>query len=123
MKKRNLLIVMMSVFVMILASCGTNSNSSTSNTDNQTEQSQMSNQDEAQKEFTVEELAQYNGKDGNKAYIAVDGVVYDVTDHPAWKDGGHNGIEAGQDLTDEIKNHSPHGVKVLEGLTVVGTLK
>lgn len=73
--------------------------------------------------FTLDELSKYNGKDGEKAYIAIDGIVYDVTDHPAWKDGGHNGFEAGKDLTDAIKNESPHGISKLENLTVVGALE
>ncbi len=72
--------------------------------------------------FTTEELAQYNGKDGQPAYVAVEGVVYDVTDVPQWANGDHNGYEAGQDLTDAIENISPHGTSVLDGLPVVGTL-
>lgn len=75
-----------------------------------------------QEEFTAAQLAAYNGKDGAKAYIAVDGVVYDVTDVPQWKDGMHNGYEAGKDLTTEIKDKSPHGVSKLEGVVVVGKL-
>lgn len=32
----------------------------------------------------------YNGKEGQPAYVAVDGVVYDVvTNVEAWKDGEH----------------------------------
>lgn len=73
--------------------------------------------------FTLEELSAFNGKNGQLAYIAVDGVVYDVTDLPAWKDGGHNGFEAGQDLTEAIKSQSPHGVSKLETLPIVGRLK
>ena len=38
-------------------------------------------------EITIEELAMYDGTDGNPAYIAVDGVVYDVTDVSAWSSG------------------------------------
>lgn len=76
-----------------------------------------------QKEFTVDELAKFNGKDGNRAYIAVDGVVYDVTDAPPWNGGDHNGYESGKDLTKEIKEDSPHGISKLEGIPVVGTLK
>ena len=34
--------------------------------------------------FTLEELAKYNGKDGNPAYVAVNGIVYDVTNNAAW---------------------------------------
>ena len=61
-------------------------------------------------------------KNGNPAYIAVDGVIYDVTDVPQWNGGGHNGYFAGNDLTEEIKTISPHGVSKLNGIPVVGTL-
>lgn len=76
----------------------------------------------AEREFTLEELAAFDGKDGNDAYVAVDGVVYDLTASAAWRNGQHNGFEAGRDLTDEIKNESPHGVGNLEGIPVVGKL-
>jgi predicted heme/steroid binding protein len=73
-------------------------------------------------ELTLEELEQYDGKDGNPAYVAVDGVIYDVTNVSAWSNGAHKGYFAGNDLTDIIKNKSPHGVKNLEGLPVVGKI-
>ncbi|MDO4778711.1 MAG: cytochrome b5 domain-containing protein [Tissierellia bacterium] len=76
-----------------------------------------------EKTFTLEELSKFNGKNGAKAYVAVDGVVYDVTDSPKWKEGEHQGaVKAGADLTKEIKEMSPHGVKALEKLPVVGKL-
>jgi len=78
---------------------------------------------EAERTFTSEELSEYNGKDGSSAYIAVDGVVYDVTELELWANGEHNGFEAGQDLTEEIKEISPHGVSVLDRATVVGVLE
>ncbi|NCB35477.1 MAG: hypothetical protein EOM58_05470 [Clostridia bacterium] len=78
---------------------------------------------EGQLELTLEELVKYNGKDGQPAYIAVDGIIYDVTESRAWKDGMHNGFEAGKDLTEEIKTVSPHGIGKLEGITQVGKLK
>jgi len=70
----------------------------------------------------VEELAAYNGVDGKPAYVAVNGVVYDVTNVPAWKNGQHNGNTAGKDLSDVI-GKAPHGDSVLKNLTVVGKLK
>lgn len=73
-------------------------------------------------ELTLEELSQYDGIDGNPAYVAVDGVIYDVTDSAAWKEGGHNGFEAGKDLTEEIKNVSPHGVSMLERVPAIGRI-
>ena len=61
-------------------------------------------------------------KNGNPAYVAVDGVIYDVTDVRQWQNGDHNGFEAGKDLTDEIKNVSPHGVSKLDLVPAVGVL-
>ena len=72
--------------------------------------------------FTIAQLAQYNGLNGNKAYVAVDGKVYDVTNNQAWKTGSHQGLQAGTDLSAAI-TQSPHGKSVLNNLTVVGTLK
>ena len=72
--------------------------------------------------LTLDQLKQYDGKNGNPAYVAVDGVIYDVTNVPQWKNGEHNGYSAGNDLTDIIKNKSPHGVKQLKGIPVVGKL-
>jgi predicted heme/steroid binding protein len=83
----------------------------------------VSSSAEEMRTFTLEELSQYNGKDGQPAYVAVDGVVYDVTNVEAWKDGEHKlGLTAGNELTEEITNQSPHGLKVLEGLPIVGEL-
>lgn len=73
-------------------------------------------------ELTLAELAQYNGKNGQPAYVAVDGVIYDVSGYAKWKNGEHNGYSAGQDLTDIIKNKSPHGVAKLKEVPIVGKL-
>lgn len=73
-------------------------------------------------ELTLAELAKYNGKDGNPAYVAVDGIIYDVSASPAWKNGGHNGFEAGKDLTNEIKTISPHGVVKLDNVPEIGRI-
>jgi len=70
--------------------------------------------------FTAAQLSTYDGKNGNPAYVAVDGVVYDVTDVPQWSKAVHNGHVAGTDLSSVMKD-SPHGSAVLNGLTVVGT--
>ena len=73
--------------------------------------------------FTVDDLKNYDGKDGNPAYVAIDGIVYDVTNANGWNNGEHqNGAKAGQDLT-EVLSSSPHGDSVLGDLMVVGTLE
>lgn len=73
--------------------------------------------------FTADELTEYNGKDGNPAYVAVGDVVYDVTDAVGWEDGVHEGgIEAGN-VYDEEDFSGPHGTEVLEELPIVGTIE
>jgi predicted heme/steroid binding protein len=76
----------------------------------------------AEKEFTLEELGQYDGKDGRPAYVAYKGKVYDVTGSYLWVDGDHQGEHAaGRDLTAEIGN-APHGEEELERVRLVGVL-
>lgn len=72
--------------------------------------------------FTLEELSEYNGKDGNKAYVVYKGFVYDMTNVAAWKNGEHNGQSAGTDITEFISK-SPHGDSVFEKLEIVGKLE
>jgi predicted heme/steroid binding protein len=71
--------------------------------------------------FTGDELKQYNGQNGNPAYVAINGTVYDVTNVQSWKNGTHQGLSAGMDLTSELAS-SPHGDVVLPNLPIVGTL-
>ena len=56
------------------------------------------NKETNQKVFTLEELSRYDGKDGNPAYAAVDGVVYDMTE--VFENGTHFGHLAGEELTE-----------------------
>ena len=51
----------------------------------------------ADKVMTRDELAKYNGQAGQPAYVAVEGVIYDVSAKPAWQGGRHHGNLAGQD--------------------------
>ena len=69
--------------------------------------------------LTLDELKEYNGKDGMPAYVAYDGVIYDVSDVPQWATGIHGGNMAGTDITEKLKTVS-HGTTKLEGLAVVG---
>lgn len=73
--------------------------------------------------MTLEELSNYNGRDGKAAYVAVSGVVYDVSNSKLWSAGNHEGAhQAGQDLTEELKT-APHVRSVIERFPVVGQLK
>ena len=75
------------------------------------------------REFTKEEFAWYNGKNGNPTYIAYKGKVYDVTTSFLWKNGEHQvQHKAGEDLTKYLED-APHGEELLERFPVVGELK
>ncbi len=66
------------------------------------------------KEFTLDELAEFDGRDGRPAYVAYEGTVYDVSESAMWGDGDHEGMhQAGGDLTDEHAD-APHDVYVTD---------
>ena len=74
-------------------------------------------------EIKPDELEKYDGKNGNPAYIAHQGKVYDVTKSAKWKGGMHMlRHHAGGDLTAEIAA-APHGVEVLKRYPQVGVLE
>ena len=75
------------------------------------------------KEFTLEELAEFNGAEGKPVYFAYRGRVYDVSDSGLWDGGEHMaGHFAGSDLTAEFAD-APHGEEVFERYPQVGVLK
>jgi len=72
--------------------------------------------------MTREELAKFDGCDGRAAYVAVSGVIYDVSNSSRWDSGRHEGKhQAGQDLTAELKL-APHVKTLIERFPVVGQL-
>ncbi|MCW4010112.1 MAG: cytochrome B5 [Candidatus Bathyarchaeota archaeon] len=76
-----------------------------------------------EKKFTVEELSKFDGRNGNPAYIAFKGKVYDVSDSSFWLDGDHLGAhQAGKDLTEEI-DMAPHGPENVDRVKIVGVLQ
>ena len=79
----------------------------------------------ANRSYTVEELAQYDGKDNNQCLVAVDGDVYLIEGFALWQGGEHlpsgGRARCGLDLTQVIEQ-SPHGRSKLQLLKKVGTL-
>lgn len=68
--------------------------------------------------LTREALAMYNGQNGMPAYVAVNGVIYDVT--TVFVRGMHFTHMAGQELTGAfLRQHVP---SALAGYPVVGEL-
>jgi len=71
------------------------------------------------KRFTADELGAFNGLDGAPEYIAIHGVVYDISNVQLLKAGKHHGVTGGNDVTDLFV----HNKNILNRLTVVGTLE
>ena len=66
--------------------------------------------------MSAEQLKTFNGKNGQKSYVALNGYVYDVSQVDEWKGGKHyKGMVAGTDLTPNI-NLSPHGPDIVKTL-------
>ena len=80
-----------------------------------------------EKIFSLTELAEFDGKDGGAAYVAVDGVVYDVSGSVRWPEGQHSscnlGAMAGKDLSEEIEQAPASMRALLEKMRVVGKLE
>jgi predicted heme/steroid binding protein len=70
------------------------------------------------KTFTHEELANYDGKNGASGFIAINGIVYDVTNFQLLKDGKHHGATPGND----VSHLFVHKNGILNRLKVVGKL-
>lgn len=75
--------------------------------------------DTGSKEFNINELSNYNGKNGKPPYIAIFGTVYDLTDVDKWQE---KNIKVGCDLTGEYKEVYGNDKSHLKNLKVAGVL-
>ena len=83
---------------------------------------QMRMPDVPERVFTETELRHYDGRKGRRAYIAYNGVVYDVTDAPNWRGGMHRDLHyPGLDLTRSLRK-APHDAGVFQRVPRVGLL-
>ncbi len=75
--------------------------------------------------MTPEELKRFDGKEGRPAYVALNGMIYDITQSRLWRGGAHDPSHgkafAGRDLT-KVIDDSPHGPKELGKFPIVGYL-
>ena len=75
-----------------------------------------------ERKLTADELAKFDGRNGNPAYIAYQGKIYDVSESSFWLGGDHLGAhQAGKDLTSEM-DIAPHGPENLDRVKLIGVL-
>ena len=74
------------------------------------------------RQFTIEELSQYDGSNGRPAYVAVNGIVYDVSLEAAWGGGTHFRMYAGHDLTSQFNGCHGGRTEILRNLPQIGFL-
>jgi predicted heme/steroid binding protein len=58
-----------------------------------------------QKEFTLDELSQYDGKNGKPAYVAIEGIIYDASNELVFREAKNIEIIAGKDLTEQFNSY------------------
>ena len=72
--------------------------------------------------ITKEQLSQYDGKNNKPSYVAVDGIIYDVSNIPVWADGVHFGLTPGKDLSSQFSSCHDNDKTILSKLKIVGKL-
>jgi predicted heme/steroid binding protein len=107
------------IFLFVLAGCTGNNDYQSPDASNVDESEVI---DEQLPEMTLAELSVYDGRNGAKSYVAVSGLIYDVTDSSYWPNGNHNGFQAGQDLTQPLLTQAPHSIANIQRYPVVAVL-
>lgn len=72
--------------------------------------------------FSLGQLSNYDGSNGKPAYVAIDGIVYDVSKNKVWSEGTHFGLKAGKDVTSDF-NICHNNPSILDNFKKVGFLK
>ena len=113
-----IIMVIAACLLLLAAGCGGKSRSASPGT---------SSTGTGMRTFTTQELAAFNGQNGQPAYVAVDGVVVDVTGSPNWPGGKHTKCSldaaAGRDLPQVLQQATPRMRSYITAMPVVGKLK
>lgn len=72
--------------------------------------------------LTNEELAFFNGENGNKAYVSIDGIIYDVTSRELFKKNNYKYLKSGCDITKDLYSLRDEIESILEKSPKVGLL-
>lgn len=121
MKKLLYIFIFLSIFTLAACTSDTDDTGRQQDDNQQVDDNNDDQQDPQILQLTLTELAEFDGQEGRDAYIAVDGIIYDVTGVSAWTGGTHNGNMAGTDVSNVI-NNAPHGRSVLDGLEAIGEI-
>ena len=123
MKKMLAALTSFMVLTALLAGCGGSGKETGATTDEGTAVEEVA---DTGRTFTLAELAEFDGKEGRPAYVAVDGIVYDVTGSSKWPQGEHSpcdlGASAGRDLSDVLAKAPARMRALIEAMPVVGKL-
>ncbi|MPM29923.1 hypothetical protein SDC9_76465 [bioreactor metagenome] len=81
----------------------------------------------APKVFTLDELSKFDGQNGRASYIAINSVVYDVTNYNKWREeqlfsNCKEKVAAGKDLSQYVINTN-EAKQFLDSVPKVGGLK
>lgn len=71
--------------------------------------------------FTAEDLAKFNGQEGQLPYVAIHGVVYNVVSQNGWVNGGYRGYLSGQDIS-SFPDLSESRKQIVKSAPVTGKL-
>lgn len=63
-------------------------------------------EDDRETPFTFAEIAKFDGKEGRKNYIGLNGFVFDVTSSPNFQEGGSYANFAGRDISIACAHYS-----------------
>ena len=63
-------------------------------------------QDNRSVPFTIEQIAEHDGKEGRKCYIGLNGFVFDVSESANFKEGGMYYNFAGREISIACANYS-----------------
>lgn len=74
------------------------------------------------RQFSLQELSYFDGANGKEAYVAVNGIVYNMTMIPGWAGGTHFGLYAGKNLNDQFMSCHNQMLGMLDQIPKVGVL-
>jgi arsenite oxidase small subunit len=83
----------------------------------------MAKNNEKYRVFTLDELRNYNGRDGKPLYLIFKGKVYNLSESKLWVNGKHMGMHVFDEKLEETIKQAPHAEEVLSRFQIIGELR